>query len=75
MKLHAKAGDVVTLELWQPAALPLVAAQTFTVSAGCDKQLGTCRAKFANAATFRGFPHMPGNDFLTVVNRPGSSSS
>jgi uncharacterized phage protein (TIGR02218 family) len=75
VKLHAKAGAVVTLELWQPARLPLAAAQTFTVSAGCDKQLGTCRAKFANAASFRGFPHMPGNDFLAIVSRPGSSSS
>lgn len=75
VKLHAKSAVAVTLELWQPARLPLAAAQTFTVTAGCDKQLGTCRAKFANAVNFRGFPHMPGNDFLTVVSRPGSSTS
>jgi uncharacterized phage protein (TIGR02218 family) len=72
VKLHAKAGSVVTLELWQSARLPLAIGQTFTVSAGCDKSLGTCRAKFANAVNFRGFPHMPGNDILTVVKRPGS---
>jgi uncharacterized phage protein (TIGR02218 family) len=73
VKRHSLSGGVVTLELWQPARLPLTGGQTFTVTAGCDKQIGTCRDKFANAVNFRGFPHMPGNDFLTVVARPGRS--
>ncbi|MEP0456366.1 MAG: phage BR0599 family protein, partial [Roseibium sp.] len=34
------------------------------VSAGCDKQVSTCRAKFANELNFQGFPHMPGTDFV-----------
>ena len=65
IKAHnvAASGDV-TIELWSPARLPLVADQTFTVTAGCDKHLTTCTAKFANAVNFCGFPHMPGNDFL-----------
>ena len=29
---------------------------TFTVTAGCDKSLDTCIAKFNNVANFRGFP-------------------
>ncbi|MDX5493645.1 MAG: phage BR0599 family protein, partial [Alphaproteobacteria bacterium] len=29
-----------------------------------DKQFTTCRDRFANAVNFRGFPHMPGNDFV-----------
>lgn len=32
---------------------------------GCDKQLSTCRARFANSANFRGEAHLPGNDLLT----------
>jgi uncharacterized phage protein (TIGR02218 family) len=75
VKMHVQAAGVVTLELWQGARLPLEAGQTFSVSAGCDKQLETCRAKFSNAVYFRGFPHMPGNDFLSVISRPGSSSN
>lgn len=71
VKLHSLAQGIVTLELWQPARIPLVAGQTFTVTAGCDKHLATCRAKFANAVNFRGFPHMPGNEFVTNVHRPG----
>jgi uncharacterized phage protein (TIGR02218 family) len=42
-----------------------------TVTTGCDKQLETCRAKFGNAVNFRGFPHMPGNDFVTSYVRGG----
>jgi uncharacterized phage protein (TIGR02218 family) len=74
IKQHAKAGDIVTIELWSRARLPLAGGQTFVVTAGCDKRVGTCQAKFANVANFRGFPHMPGNDFLTVVSRPGSKA-
>ena len=54
-----------------PAREPLAAGQTFTITAGCDKHLDTCKAKFANTVNFRGFPHMPGNDFVTAVARPG----
>ncbi len=31
----------------------------------CDKRLATCCERFANAANFRGEPHLPGNDLLT----------
>jgi len=74
VKQHTKSGDVVGIELWSRARLPLTPGQSFTVTAGCDKRLATCQAKFANVVNFRGFPHMPGNDFLTVVSRPGSKS-
>lgn len=36
--------------------------EVFSVVAGCDKKFATCKAKFANALNFRGFPHLPGND-------------
>lgn len=32
---------------------------------GCNKLLATCSQRFANAANFRGEPHLPGNDLLT----------
>lgn len=38
--------------------------------ASCDKRFATCRDQFANAVNFRGFPDMPGDDFLAVV--PGA---
>lgn len=74
VRLHDKAASVATLELWQPVRQPMTIGQAFTIKAGCDKHIATCQAKFANAANFRGFPHMPGNDFLTAVSRPGSKA-
>lgn len=71
VRYHAKVGSAVTIELWAPARGPLEPGQTFVVTAGCDKHLTTCQAKFANAANFRGFPHMPGNDFVTSFARKG----
>ena len=67
MRLHSKSGEGVTIELWQRLAEPIATGDTFRIQAGCDKQFTTCRAKFANVANFRGFPHVPGNDFLLHV--------
>jgi uncharacterized phage protein (TIGR02218 family) len=63
-------GDVI-LELWQPMHFAVGAGDTFVVTAGCDKLFGTCVAKFGNGANFRGFPHMPGNDFALSYARSG----
>lgn len=65
VKRHTSFSGVVTLELWQPARGPVLAGQTFTITAGCDRHISTCREKFANAINHRGFPDMPGNDFVT----------
>jgi len=70
VKLHTLLNATVTFELWQRPAQPLAMSDTFTVTAGCDKQFGTCRKRFGNAANFRGFPHIPGNDFaISYPNR------
>jgi uncharacterized phage protein (TIGR02218 family) len=70
IKTHRKDIDGVTLELWQATPEPLAAADAFVVTAGCDKRFDTCVGKFDNAANFRGFPHIPGNDF--VVSYPNA---
>ena len=69
VKAHALVPGGTRLELWRRMARPVAEGDTFAVTAGCDKQFATCRAKFANGVNFRGFPHMPGNDF--VVARAG----
>ncbi|MEM1039812.1 MAG: DUF2163 domain-containing protein [Pseudomonadota bacterium] len=52
------------LTLWEPMADAIAVGDTATVSAGCDKRFTTCKAKFFNHLNFRGFPHMPGDDFV-----------
>ena len=61
VKTHGGAGAI---GLWRPTGAPISVGDQFTIHAGCDKRLETCRAKFANAINFRGFPTMPGNDFV-----------
>lgn len=71
VKRHTLTDATATIELWQPMARAVQPGNTFTITAGCDKQFATCRATFANAVNFRGFPHMPGNDYILAVARPG----
>ncbi len=60
VKVH-RAGVV---ELWQAMPEPVPAGARVLLNAGCDRQFATCRDRFMNAANFRGFPHMPGDDFV-----------
>jgi uncharacterized phage protein (TIGR02218 family) len=78
VKIHVLSPAGVTITLWQAMPQPLLAGDAFTVTAGCDKRFATCRDRFANAANFRGFPHIPGNDFLVsypVIGEPGHDGS
>jgi uncharacterized phage protein (TIGR02218 family) len=74
VKRHRAGESGVVLDLWQAMPEPLALGDTFFVTAGCDKRFATCRERFANAVNFRGFPHMPGNDFVAryaVAGEPG----
>jgi uncharacterized phage protein (TIGR02218 family) len=44
-----------------------VAGTQLTVTAGCDREAGTCRDKFDNLLNFQGFPHMPGEDWAMTA--------
>lgn len=55
------------LRLWTPFPHQGAAQPAWVqLVPGCDKQFATCRDKFANAANFRGHPHMPGD--VALVN-------
>jgi uncharacterized phage protein (TIGR02218 family) len=71
VKSHRIQGATVVLTLWLTTVFPIVEDDTFEVRAGCDKTFATCKAKFNNAVNFRGFPHMPGNEFVISYANPG----
>ena len=56
--------------LWQELRAPLAPGDVIRLQAGCDKAATTCRAKFDNFLNFRGFPHLPGEDWVTAYARP-----
>lgn len=64
VKFHRRAFGQVAIELWQPMAHEIAAGDAVVLRAGCDRQFATCKSKFNNALNFRGFPHIPGDDFV-----------
>lgn len=54
--IKSQTGGV--LEVYIPCAFSTQVGDTFSIKAGCDKTLGTCRDKFSNLNNFGGFPHI-----------------
>jgi uncharacterized phage protein (TIGR02218 family) len=63
--------DRRTFRLVADPPLPVAPGDRFRVVAGCDKRAETCRDKFSNFLNFRGFPHIPGEDWVVVYPRKG----
>lgn len=67
-----------TVELWSRFAIEPALGDVLRLEAGCDKLNTTCQSKFNNFLNFRGFPQLPGEDWLTshpvsgTVNNGGS---
>ena len=67
-----------TVELWSRFRVEPVVGDMLRLEAGCDKLNTTCQTKFNNFLNFRGFPQLPGEDWLTshpvsgTVNTGGS---
>ena len=72
VQAHRLLGGRAELDLWRRMPAMIEPGDTFRVSAGCDKRLQTCRGKFDNVLNHRGFPHMPGNDFVLKVAASGA---
>lgn len=73
IRRDAPEGGGRRIELWAEPVTPLAAGDAVRLVAGCDRTAATCRGKFGNFLNFRGFPHIPGEDWL--ASYPVSSSS
>jgi uncharacterized phage protein (TIGR02218 family) len=67
IKRHRVSANITRIDLWAAPKFNVAAGEAIKLIAGCDKQFATCRTKFSNAQNFRGFPHMPGSDFVMSV--------
>lgn len=63
------------LEFSETVADHTAAGDSLHLTAGCDRRFATCKQKFANHVNFRGFPHIPGTDFLMSYPKEGSALS
>ncbi|WP_439137318.1 DUF2163 domain-containing protein [Roseicyclus sp.] len=64
IKIDRVEGDLRRVELWDRLRSEMAVGDQVQLSAGCDKRMETCRLKFANILNFRGFPDLPGDDWL-----------
>lgn len=68
------------IELWESLRAEIATGDMVCIEAGCDKRVQTCRLKFNNFLNYRGFPDIPGEDWLmsyptsSGVNNGGSLS-
>lgn len=67
VRREERSGGLRWLILWTAPGIEPLPGDRLRLEAGCDKRFETCRLKFANQANFRGFPHVPGDDWLLAV--------
>ncbi|MEM1428781.1 MAG: DUF2163 domain-containing protein [Pseudomonadota bacterium] len=73
IKIDRERNGFREIELWQDLRAPVAVGDLVRLEAGCDKRMATCRAKFGNAVNYRGFPHIPGDDWITSYPRAGQT--
>lgn len=66
---RALAGGFRSIELWQSLVVLPSIGDDLRLEAGCDRSAATCKAKFDNFMNFRGFPDIPGEDWLLAYPR------
>lgn len=64
VKRDREEAGVRRIELWEEIRAEIALGDTIRIEAGCDKRAETCREKFGNFLNFRGFPDIPGEDWL-----------
>ncbi|MEM8851735.1 MAG: DUF2163 domain-containing protein [Pseudomonadota bacterium] len=64
IKIDRTRDDGRQIELWSSLRAPLLPGDRVRIEAGCDKTADTCRHKFNNFINFRGFPDIPGEDWM-----------
>ncbi|WGI20830.1 DUF2163 domain-containing protein [Amylibacter sp. IMCC11727] len=73
IKVDHLRGLVRVIELFEETKFPIENGDILRVHAGCDKHAETCKGKFGNFANFRGFPHIPGEDWSVAYPVAGTN--
>lgn len=68
----ATSGGSATFTFFVPPIFAVQPGDSFTVTAGCDKRVETCRTKFNNILNFRGEPFIPGREYANKYAIPKS---
>lgn len=71
VKNDRQGPDGRIVELWQSLGAVVSPGDACRLQAGCDKKMTTCQVKFSNLMNFRGFPHIPGEDWMVAFPANG----
>jgi hypothetical protein len=71
LSMEVKTYLVGQMTLQLPFPYALAVGDTYSLTAGCDRSMVTCRDRFSNLLNFRGEPYVPGLDKLIQVGRSG----
>ena len=69
VKSDTSKDGVRRIELWESLRAQVETGDLLALEPGCDKRAATCREKFDNFLNFRGFPKIPGEDWLMSYPR------
>lgn len=75
IKMDRLQGVLRIIEFWEDFRGSIAVGDQIELTAGCDKLQNTCTQKFANFLNFRGFPHMPGDDWAVSYPVRGGDNS
>ncbi len=75
LKVDAVAGTLRHVTLWEELRAAIAVGDRVRLIAGCDKRAETCRTKFGNFLNHRGFPHIPGEDWLMAYPKSGGRNN
>lgn len=65
VQIQSGSGTGLVLQFARPYPFSVAMGDAFTLTAGCDKAVGTCQNKFANLLRFRGQPFIPVPETVT----------
>ncbi len=71
IKTDVSGVEARSIETWEELRSPVVAGDQAELLAGCDKRAQTCADKFDNLVNFRGFPSIPGEDWVSAYPAEG----
>ena len=56
-----------TITLWRPMPFDITSGEVLDISAGCNKSVSDCATRFLDIFNYRGEPHVPGNNSITLA--------
>jgi uncharacterized phage protein (TIGR02218 family) len=70
---HRRSADGDVLGFAAKVGEWVAVGDVIAVTVGCDRRFSTCKSRFGNAVNFRGFPHVPGSDYVLRHPRRGDA--